>query len=130
MMLTLIGLFSGIISGMGIGGGAVLVPALSLLTDLSQQQCQSINLLVFIPASVAALIVHQKRGNIARQKTAPLILFGIIGAVIGSFGALYLDPDILRRVFAVFLFFAGLAELLIKPKRMGKPVKAAKHKLR
>lgn len=117
MVLTLIGLFSGIISGMGIGGGAVLVPALSFFTDLSQQECQSINLLVFIPASITALVVHQKRGNIARQKTAPLILFGIVGAVAGSFLALYLDPDILRKIFAVFLFFAGLAELFVKPKQ-------------
>lgn len=129
MTLTLIGFFSGIISGMGIGGGAILVPALSLFTDLSQQECQSINLLVFIPASIAALAVHQKRGNIARQKTAPLILFGIIGAVAGSVWALYLDPGMLRRIFAVFLFIAGFAELFVKPKSAGKPFKAAKRKL-
>jgi len=35
-----IGFFSGIISGMGIGGGTILIPALLFLTEVNQQQAQ------------------------------------------------------------------------------------------
>ena len=46
MILAVIGFVSGIISGMGIGGGAILIPALVMLTDLSQQSIQGINLII------------------------------------------------------------------------------------
>ncbi len=111
MGLVFIGFFSGVISGMGIGGGAILVPALSLFTNFTQQQAQGINLLVFIPASIVALTVHKKQGNIDKKGTTPLILFGLVGAVGGSLFALYLDQDFLRKIFATFLLIAGLLEL-------------------
>ena len=44
----IIGFFSGIISGMGIGGGALLIPAVVFFCKMSQQQGQFINLLYFI----------------------------------------------------------------------------------
>ena len=40
-----IGFFSGIISGMGIGGGTILIPALLFLTEVNQQQAQGVNLI-------------------------------------------------------------------------------------
>ncbi len=36
------GFFSGIISGMGIGGGTILIPALLFLTDINQHQAQGV----------------------------------------------------------------------------------------
>ena len=67
MILAVIGFISGIISGMGIGGGAILIPALVMLTDLSQQSIQGINLIYFIPTAIAALISHIKDGNVEKR---------------------------------------------------------------
>ena len=58
---ALIGFLSGIISGMGIGGGTILIPALLFLTDITQQQAQGINLIYFIPTALTALMTHQKQ---------------------------------------------------------------------
>ena len=58
-----IGFFSGIISGMGIGGGTILIPALLFLTEVNQQQAQGVNLIYFIPTAVMALITHRKNGH-------------------------------------------------------------------
>ena len=54
-----IGFFSGIISGMGIGGGTILIPALLFLTEVNQQQAQGVNLIYFIPTAVVALITQE-----------------------------------------------------------------------
>ena len=54
----LAGLFSGIIGGMGMGGGAVLIIYLSLFTDTPQIKAQGINLLFFIPIGLTALIIY------------------------------------------------------------------------
>ena len=62
-----IGFFSGIISGMGIGGGTILIPALLFLTEVNQQQAQGVNLIYFIPTAVVALITHRKNGTLDLQ---------------------------------------------------------------
>lgn len=61
MKLLLIGLFSGVISGMGIGGGVIMIPSLVLLNDLSQLTAQGVNLAVFIPVSIIALLLIRKK---------------------------------------------------------------------
>lgn len=115
MIMFLIGLISGVITGMGIGGGTLLIPALAIFSDLTQQQIQGVNLVVFIPASIGALFIHKKKGSIDMKKAKPLILFGLIGAAAGAFLALYLDASILRKIFAGFLFIVGIIEFRKKP---------------
>lgn len=111
MKLFLIGVFSGIISGMGIGGGAILIPALIIFTNLPQQEIQGINLIVFIPVSIAALIVHIKEKNIDFKLAFWIIVSGILGAIIGSNLALKINSNTLRKFFAIFLLFIGIYEL-------------------
>ena len=105
MIYVVIGLLSGIISGMGIGGGTILIPALCFFTDLGQQQAQSINLLFFIPTAVVAIIKHKKEGSIDFSLAKPVILFGILGAVAGSMVAVNMDGELFEEV--VWRFFTG-----------------------
>jgi hypothetical protein len=114
MKLFIISLLSGIISGMGIGGGSILIPSLVLLANLKQHEAQGINLIIFIPVSIAALIVHFKEKNIDFTSAKWIIPTGIVGALLGSFLAIKINPDNLRRCFAIFLFFIGIYELLKK----------------
>lgn len=80
-----IGFFSGIISGMGIGGGTILIPALLFLTEVNQQQAQGVNLIYFIPTAVMALITHRKNGTLDLKTAKPLALLGLAGAAAGAF---------------------------------------------
>ena len=54
----LAGLFSGILGGMGLGGGGILIIYLSLFTDIKQLTAQGINLLFFIPIGLIALTIY------------------------------------------------------------------------
>lgn len=114
MKLFIIGLLSGIISGMGIGGGSVLIPSLVLIASLNQHQAQSINLIVFIPISIIALIVHIKEKNIVFKYTKWIAPSGIMGAILGSMIALKIDAYNLKKYFAIFLLFVGIYELIKK----------------
>ncbi|KNF09248.1 protein of unknown function DUF81 [Gottschalkia purinilytica] len=116
MILFIIGILSGIVSGMGIGGGTILIPALSLFTNLNQHQSQGISLFVFIPTAIVALITHFFNKNIQLKTAAPIILSGIIGALIGSSLAVMVSDDLLRKMFGIFLFFMGLYEIFSKVK--------------
>lgn len=114
MKLIIIGLLSGIISGMGIGGGVILIPSLVLFNDVSQIQAQGVNLVVFIPISIIALITHKKEGNLESKYNKKIIVGGVVGAVLGSLLANQIDESNLRKYFGVFLLAVGIYELLKK----------------
>lgn len=116
MWVALVGFCSGIISGMGIGGGTILIPALLFLTDITQQQAQGVNLIYFIPTAVTALITHQKKGNLDWKTAKPIAVLGLAGAAAGAFLAVSLESEVLRKVFGGFLFLMGLSEIFKKKK--------------
>lgn len=127
MFLIAIGFVSGIISGMGIGGGTILIPALVFLVGTRQQIAQSINLIVFIPSAVAALIVHAKKHNIEKGLLLKLVVTGCAGAAAGSLLAVNMNSDILKKIFGVFLFIVGIYEITSKCKvKRGFPGKEGK----
>ena len=113
-MAVLVGFLSGIISGMGIGGGTILIPALLFFADISQQQAQGINLIYFIPTAIAALITHRKAGNLDMKTAKPLALFGLLGATAGALLAVSVESALLRKGFGGFLFLMGLSEIFQK----------------
>lgn len=117
MMLTvIIGFFAGIIGGMGIGGGTILIPSLLFFLGTKQQVAQSVNLISFIPTAIVAILIHLKHKNIEIKLLLKLILLGVAGAIAGSLIAVNLNPHILKKIFAGFLFAMGLYEIFSKKK--------------
>jgi hypothetical protein len=111
MWYVIAGFFSGIVSGMGIGGGAILIPALTIFLEIGQQKAQNINLLYYIPTAIIALSVHKKEGNIEKKGLLPLMLFAIPGTIAGALIAIKIDANYLRKGFAIFLLAMSFFEL-------------------
>ena len=111
MILTLIGFFAGIIGGMGMGGGTILIPALILFANIDPKMAQSINLLSSIPMTIFALIIHIKNKNVVFSLVIPIAVFGVLGAIFGSFIANYLSSEILKKAFGIFLLIIGCIEI-------------------
>jgi len=114
LLLVGLGAAAGALSGMGIGGGVVLIPALTMVWGLSQHGAQGINLVYFIPTAAFAVMIHKKSGNIERTGLASMIIGGMAGAVAGSLIAFTLQADSLRMVFAGFLLVMGIYEFFKK----------------
>lgn len=110
----IIGLLSGVISGMGIGGGTILIPALILFGGVEQHIAQSINLTAFIPTALVAIAVHWKNGNIKYKTAMWITVSGIIGALLGSWIAVGLSSQTLRISFGIFLLVMGIYEFFRK----------------
>ena len=111
MLLTIIGFFAGIIGGMGMGGGTILIPALILFAHIDPKIAQSINLLSSIPMTIFALIVHIRNKNVVFSLVIPIAIFGVLGAIFGSFVANYLSSQLLRKIFGIFLLIIGCLEI-------------------
>ena len=117
ILYILIGIASGIVSGMGIGGGTILIPALTMFFGMSQQSAQSTNLIYFIPTAIIALVTHKKEDNLQKNVMLKLILFGVIGTLAGSLIAIRMDSDLLKSIFGYFLIGMGLLEFFKKVKQ-------------
>lgn len=114
MKLILTGLLSGIISGMGVGGGVILIPSLVLFNDISQLEAQGINLIVFIPSAIIALLTHKKEGNLDGRYNKKIIVGGVVGAVIGAILATKIEEENLRTFFGIFLLGVGFYQIFKK----------------
>ncbi len=98
----------GLIGGMGMGGGTLLIPLLTLAAGLEQHLAQAINLIAFVPMSLVALFIHKKNGYVSFKKSVPIAAVALVGAVGGSFGAKYAGGRGLRIAFGVFLIALGV----------------------
>ncbi len=118
--LLLIGLAGGFAGGMlGIGGGALYVPALVLLLNEQQQLAQGASLAAIIAAGITGGITHLRRGNVE----VPTVILVAPPAVVMGFGATFvadaLDPLVLRRIFAVVMVYVALWAIngALRPRR-------------
>lgn len=110
----LAGLLSGIIGGMGMGGGAVLIIYLSLFTDTPQLKAQGINLLFFIPIGITALIIYAFKKQIKWKTVLPISLFGIIGTFLSIMLTNFISDAWLAKIFGIFLVLMALKEFFTK----------------
>lgn len=112
----LAGLLSGIIGGMGLGGGAVLIIYLTVFRDVEQLKAQGVNLLFFIPIALVAVIIYAFKKQIKWRITLPVAAGGIIGAVGGFFLTDIIGGGLTAKLFGGFLIILGIKEIFSKSK--------------
>lgn len=117
-MIYLIGLGMGILSGLAVGGGTLLVPALVIFMHITQHTAQGVCLAAFIPTAVVAVITHYRQGNVKVRLALSLIIGAMLGAAIGAFFANQVNALLLRKIFGFFLIGMGLYEFFGTPKKL------------
>ena len=120
MLIYLIGLVMGILSGLAIGGGTLLVPALVILMGVKQHTAQGICLAAFIPTALVAVITHYRQHNVKVVLAVCLTAGALLGAGIGATLANQCDAGLLRKVSGVFLVTMGLYEFFGKTQAQNK----------
>ena len=116
MLEILAGFISGIVSGTGTGGGTILILCLSLFFGMNQKIAQATNLIFFIPTSIAAIWMNIKAKKVDLKISKAIILYGIIGAIIGAFIAQRVDITLLKKLFGIFLILIALHEIYVMVK--------------
>ena len=104
---VLIGVAFGVIGGMGLGGGVVMIPTLTLLMGYAQHEAQGMCLLAFLPMSACALILHIKQKRILFWDALWCAAGGAGGAVAGALAAQGMQTELLKLLFGCFLIVIG-----------------------
>jgi uncharacterized protein len=110
LLLVLIGLAAGILSGLvGVGGGIIVVPALVFFLSFSQPQAQGTSLgLLLLPVGILAVLNYYKQGYIDFRVIGIMAVAFVIGGWLGSKWALSLPEVTVKRIFAIILFYSGI----------------------
>ena len=104
------GMISGIVGALGMGGGTILILLLSLFSNFQQHLIQGTNLIVFIPSSIVAIYMNVKHKTIDYNLSIIIIIFGIIGAIVGSLFSFKTESHTLKKFFGIFLIFIAIFE--------------------
>ena len=107
-LYALIGLLAGLASGcFGIGGGALIVPALTLLCGVPYHVAVGTSLALIIPITFAGTLTSWKLNTVDWRIAGACAVTGIIGAIAGAFLIQKIPEIYARRAFAVFLLYAA-----------------------
>ena len=108
-LLMTVGLAAGILSGLvGVGGGVIIVPALIFFLGFTQLQAQGTSLgLLLLPVGIFAVLNYYRSGNIDLKVVAIMSIAFIAGGWIGSKLALRLDQEVVKKIFAIVLFYTA-----------------------
>lgn len=108
VVLIVGGFGAGFLSGtIGIGGGALFVPTMTVGVGLRQALAQGTSLVAIVPTSLVSSVTHIRRGNVLRGPAMWMGGGGVVGAVIGALVAVEVPGSILARVWGGFLLFTA-----------------------
>lgn len=106
----------GFLSGLGIGGGSLLILWLTLVLQMPHTLAGTVNLMFFLPSAVIACLFRFKQGKLDLKRALPALLAGCAGAAIFSALQSQMDTEILRKSFGFLLLLTGLRELFYRPR--------------
>lgn len=112
----IVGTVLGFLTGLGVGGGSLLILWLTLVLEMSQTAARGINLLFFLPSAAISCYLRWKQGAVTLKKVLPAILTGCAAAAVFSLISTRMDLEILRKLFGVLLLATGIRELCYRPK--------------
>jgi len=117
IILIIIGLAAGILSGLvGVGGGIIMVPLFVLFLGLTQHNAQGLSLAVMLPpvTFLAVYNYHKAGGGIDWQVALIVSILFIIGGFLGSKIALQIDQRMLKRIFGVVMLIVAIKLIITK----------------
>ena len=112
-----IGTILGFLSGLGVGGGSLLILWLTLVLGLEHDAARNINLLFFLPTAAIASIFRWKQGVLHFPKILPAIVAGCISAALVAWLSLHMDVSLIKKLFGGLLLLTGIREILYRPRK-------------
>ena len=110
ILLAVSGIAAGILGGMGMGGGTILIPLLTIFFNVGQKEAQAINLVAFIPMARVSLAIHIKNKRVKKEGLLWIIVPAVLTSVGGGFAAQAVNGEVLKRIFGGFLLLLSVVQ--------------------
>lgn len=110
--IILISTFSGIIAGMGVGGGSIFILLSTIFDIFEHKEAQAYNLIMFIVVGISATILNFKNKKLNKDMFKKLIVPICIGSICGILLVKVIKEETLRLAFYIFMLFIGSYEII------------------
>ena len=117
LIIIIVSAVLGFLSGLGVGGGSLLMLWLTLIVQVPQETARSINLLFFLPTALIASLFRWRKGKLSVKKTLPAMIGGVIAAALFTWISQQVSSDALSVPFGLLLLVTGLRELFYRPRK-------------
>lgn len=117
------GFAAGLLGGMGMGGGTILIPVLTILLGVGQHFAQAANVISFLPMAAFALAEHKKQGLLRTEGLAKVIIPAVIATVLTGFVMAALPGEMLKKLFGAFLIILAIKQAFTLKETVRKPKK-------
>ena len=116
IILIIIGLLAGVLSGLvGVGGGILMIPLLIIFLGLTQHEAQGTALFAMLPPiGILAAINYYKEGFVKWEYAIIIAFTFVIGGYLGSKLSLSLPPQMVRRIFGVIMLIGAIKLISLK----------------
>lgn len=102
----------GVLNGLlGAGGGIIAVILLNR-AGLKTKEAHATAIAVILPLTIISAAMYLWRGDVTVMQAVPFMLPGAVGAVAGALILRKISPKLLRKIFAVFIIWAGIRMIL------------------
>ncbi|MBK0422247.1 TSUP family transporter [Leucobacter sp. CSA2] len=114
IMLVLVGVVTGVLSGLlGVGGGVIVVPVLMFFFGASDLIAKGTSLVMLIPGSISGTIGNTRRKNVDLRTAAIVGIAAAALSPVGSIVATHITPFWSNVAFSLLLVFV-LVQMLLK----------------
>ena len=113
----LMGVLLGFLSGLGIGGGSLLILWLTLVLGMPHETARTVNLMFFLPAAAVAILCRCRQGTYNWKIILPSLAAGIAGALLLGAITKDMNTELLQKPYGILLLVTGIRELFYTPKK-------------
>ena len=110
MLLIVIGLLSGSLSGLvGVGGGIIMIPLLISFFGFTQLNAQGTAIAAMLPPiGILAAINYYQEGYVRWEYSLVIAIAFVVGGYFGSKLSISISQHLVRQIFAIILFIVAL----------------------
>jgi hypothetical protein len=108
----IIGILGGIVAGMGMGGGTLLIPLLTLFLGFNQKEAQTLTLVSFVCMAGIVIFIHIKNKLIDFKTAIWFVLLGLPASVATAFVVQGMGGNLLKILFGIFLISLSIVEFI------------------
>ena len=106
--LALAGALAGAVNGMfGAGGGMLLVPLLTLLTDFDEEAVFPASVSIILPISMVSLFVYATAQALPFRDAVPYLLGGLLGGILAGRSSKKIPVKWLHRTLGILIVWGG-----------------------
>ena len=116
MVAVLMGAVLGFLSGLGVGGGSLLLLWLTLVMGEPQETARVMNLMFFLPCAFVATVFRWRQSKLPLPIALPAVLGGLLGAALGCLLGPQINAELLKKAFGILFILTAIRELRWKQK--------------